>query len=266
MLNAALFEAILLGTLLANLLFLFLGILTPNELKIHSESWASDIIFVSETWLTENIPDGVIDIEGFCVIRKDRSAKRGGGVALFMKDNLPAKVRHDLSNSLFECLWVTLRPMWLPREISRFALACAYLPPSMSRNEVDSFYDYFQSCYDKLATESRDTAFIIAGDFNPSSNGFSPRFINTHCNLKQVVKEPTRNHSILDFIFTNVSHLYELPKTEAPLSTADHMIIVWKPKIRSPEKNVMKRITVRPLKPAALDHFRSVLDPTVGKM
>ena len=38
------------------------------------------------------------------------------------------------------------------------------------------------------------------------------------------------------------------------------MIIVWKSKIRSPEKNVMKRITVRPLKPAALDHFRSVLD------
>ena len=160
-----------------------------DELKVRIESWASGIIFVSETWLTENIPDGAIDIEGFCVIRKDRTVKRGGGVALFMKDNLPVKVRHDLNHGPFECLWVTFRPVWLPREISRFALACVHLPLSMSNCEIDSFYDYFQSYFDKLAIESRDTAFIIACDFNPSSNGFSPRFINAHCNLTQVVKK-----------------------------------------------------------------------------
>ncbi len=82
----------------------------------------------------------------------------------------------------------------------------------MSLNDVDGFYDYFQSCYDILTTESRDTAFIIAGDFNPTSNGFKSRFLNIHCNLKQVVKEATRNTSILDLIFTNVNYFYKVPE------------------------------------------------------
>jgi hypothetical protein len=69
--------------------------------------------------------------------------------------------------------------------------------------------DYFQSCYDILTTESCDTAFMIAGDFKPISNGFKPRILNFHCNFKQVVKEETRNTSILDLIFTNVNYFYD---------------------------------------------------------
>jgi hypothetical protein len=68
------------------------------------------------------------------------------------------------------------------------------------------------STTDTLTTESLDTAFIIAGDFNPTSNGFKSRFLKIHCNLKQVVKEATRNTSILDLIFTNVNHFYEVPE------------------------------------------------------
>ena len=183
-------------------------------------------------WLYENIPNGAIHIDNFNVFRKDRIVARGGGVAFYIKDDFPVRIRFDLSNKFFECLWVTLRSKWLPREISRIVLACVYLPPSMSLNDLDAFYDYFQSCYDTLTTESRDTAFIIADDFNPNSNGLKSRFLKIHCNLKQVVKEATRNTSILDLIFTNVNHFYEAREIIAPLiSSADHNMVIWISKI-----------------------------------
>ncbi len=230
-----------------------------DELKAHIEIYKPDIIFVTETWLSENIPNEAIHIDDFNVFRKDRIVMRGGGVAFYIKDDFPVRIRFDLSNKSVECLWVTLRPKWLPRKISRIALACVYLPPSMSLNDVDGFYDYFQSCYDILTTESRDTAFIIAGDFNPTSNGFKSRFLNIHCNLKQVVKEATRNTSILDLIFTNVNYFYKVPEIIAPLSSADHNMVIWISKIQQPQNNITKKVTVRPIKPSALEFFHSFL-------
>ena len=42
------------------------------------------------------------------------------------------KLRLDLSNEQYECVWIVLRPFWLPRSISRIATACVYIPPSVS--------------------------------------------------------------------------------------------------------------------------------------
>lgn len=213
-----------------------------DELRAHIENYNSDIIFITESWLSENIPNEAIHIDGYYVFRKDRIANRGGGVAIYIKDKFPVKVRLDLSNESIECLWVTLRPKWLPRSTSRIALACVYLPPSMTLNDLEGFYDYLQFCYDTLTMESPDTAFIIAGDFNPTSDGFKSKFLKNHCNLKQVVKEPTRNTSILDLIFTNASLFYEDPEIIAPISSADHNMIIWNSKIQLQHNNITKKV------------------------
>ena len=229
-----------------------------DELTVHIENYKSDMIFVSETWLSENIPNEAIHIGGYNVFRNDRVGTRGGGVALYINDNIPVEIRNDLNSSLFECLWMTARPTWLPRKISRFALACIYLPPLFSSNDLEIFYEYFQSCYDTLMLESCDTAFIIAGDFNPSSNGFRSRVLNTHCNLKQVINKATRNDSILDLIFTNIKSLYKDPEIIAPLASADHNMVIWYPQIQR-SLNVVKKVIVRPLKTSALENFRLFL-------
>lgn len=230
-----------------------------DELKVHIENYKSDIVFITETWLSESIPNEAIHIDGFNVFRKDRTEMRGGGVAIYIKDDVPVKIRSDLNDKCVECLWVTLRPKWLPRKISRIALACVYLPPSISPNDLEVFYVYFQSCYDILSTESCDTAFIVAGDFNPSSNGFKQRVLNIHCNFKQIVKEATRNTNILDLIFTNVCQYYEVPEVIAPLSSADHNMVTWTSKMQQPQNNTTRKVTVRPIKPSALELFRLFL-------
>jgi exonuclease III len=88
----------------------------------------------------------------------ERMHGTGGGVALYVNSKIPFKIRKDLNDPSFECQWVTLRPKWLPRVISKIAVCCVYLPASQS--EMDSFYDYLYNCYDKLCTE-RQTQLLL---------------------------------------------------------------------------------------------------------
>ena len=75
-----------------------------DELKAHIDNYKSDILFVTETWLTESIPNEAVNISGFNIFRKDRTIARGGGVAIYIKDDIPVKTRFDLNSSLtIEC-------------------------------------------------------------------------------------------------------------------------------------------------------------------
>ena len=85
----------------------------------------SDITFVTETWLVDRVPDEAFNCSGQNIIRKDRpNGKGGGGIAVYVNDRIPIKLRDDLNNSAYECLWVTIRPNWLPRSISKITLCC----------------------------------------------------------------------------------------------------------------------------------------------
>ena len=115
-------------------------------------------------------------------------------------------------------------------------------------------------CYDQLCVESSSTAFIIAGDFNPTSNGFLQKYISRHCNMKEVVKQPTRGRNTLDLIFTNIAEFYECPETLAPLSTSDHRVIKWNSKCSVAEKKGNKiKIKVTPITTQQVDVFNTVL-------
>ena len=70
---------------------------------------------------------------------------------------------------------------------------------------------------DRLISESTETAFIIAGDFNPNSNNFRSGHIKLQCGVKQVVHVPTRIAHILDLILINIPNYYHTPTIQAPL-------------------------------------------------
>ena len=186
-----------------------------KKLKIWAHvihNYISDIVMVSETWLSDDIPDEALHfpgISGLSVVRNYRVNKRGGGVAVFIKDTIPFKLCHDFISQDHECLWIILRPKWLPRSISKLALACAYLPPSLDSGATEDFYDYFCNCYDMLTSDSPNIA--IVADFNPVGNGFQEKIIINHCQLKQIVRRPTRGTAILDLNLNNAYSFYEKP-------------------------------------------------------
>jgi exonuclease III len=228
-----------------------------NEFEILVEMQEIDIVCVTETWLNDKMPDEAIDCLGMNLCSHDRTNGAGGGVAVFINNRIPFKVRADLISKSFECIWVTIRPAWLPREILRICIACVYLPPCQT--DIESFYEYFYDCYDKLCLESPNSAFIVAGDFNPTSNGFQNRCLKIHCNLKQVVKKATRGNNILDLMFTNIADFYQIPCILAPLSTSDHCIVIWKPRSYRTKGRVLK-VKRRDMRQANMNAFRSALE------
>ena len=89
------------------------------------------------------MPDEIFKINGYSIIRKDRvDYNHGGGVCTYIRDTIPFRPRPDLSHSTIECIWVTIRPSWLPRKVSRIAVATIYIPPSTTNIEINEFYDY----------------------------------------------------------------------------------------------------------------------------
>ena len=70
-----------------------------DELKlIIDNSKGADISTFSETWLTDQIEDSELNLQGYSVIRQDRQGKIGGGVAIFVRNGLQYIERKDLQN------------------------------------------------------------------------------------------------------------------------------------------------------------------------
>ena len=126
---------------------------------------------------------------------------------------------------------------------------------------VNSFCDYFCYCYDKLKSECPSTAIIVAGDFNPNSNGLNTRTITRQCLIKQIVKTSTRGNALLDLIITDIHKFYEDPEVLPPLGLSDHRRIVWKPKNRNllGNKKGKRTITVRPLRYSSIVLFEQFI-------
>ena len=94
-----------------------------GDLLVQTSQTNSDIMCIIETWLTNLIPDEVVHVNGYITVRKDRAnGTNGGGICTYIKKTLP-----DLSHNSIECVWITIRPKWLPRSVSRIAIATLYL-------------------------------------------------------------------------------------------------------------------------------------------
>ena len=68
-----------------------------------------DIVGVTETWLNENDSVNSTNIKGYhSAIRKDRQDRIGGGVAIFIKNNLAAEHVGDLDVPGLEAVWAVV--------------------------------------------------------------------------------------------------------------------------------------------------------------
>jgi len=90
-------------------------------------TWNYDVVAVTETWLKEG-QDWQLNIPGFTCFRQDRGGcKRGGGVALLVKENITAVLRKDISEgSGSKAIWAELRN----RKGAVTMLGVYYRPPN----------------------------------------------------------------------------------------------------------------------------------------
>ena len=93
-----------------------------------------EVLVINESKLDNTITDGEIHIPGYVLIRKDRN-RQGGGVALYIKENISFSDRHDLAPARLEIICVEIN---LPYNRS-FLVSTWYRPPS---SNINLFEDY----------------------------------------------------------------------------------------------------------------------------
>ena len=139
-------------------------------LKLQIADSGVEIFTMSETWLTQAIPDELVRVPNYSVSRVDRSwgghhngpAKRGGGVLTFIKSGIPFSEEKysNLNNSSpdLEMQWIQISL----QNVRPIVVVNAYRPPQG---------DYKECC--KMLTEAfskadlkENTDIFLLGDFN----------------------------------------------------------------------------------------------------
>ena len=210
------------------------------------------IAAITESWLTDEIGDDQISIGEYVIHRKDRTHGRGGGVCVYVSQQISITRYLELEDLNLECMWLWARPPRLPRPLSAIAVCVVYNPPGKGVQEQRELCDYLVSSIDTIRSKYPDCGIVVLGDFNHLN---IQDLVISH-NLKQVVTRPTRQDSILDYIITNLKSFYKTPDISAPLGTLDHNVIMWIPKdIFKDNNNTCTKPTVRRYPQSCLNGF-----------
>jgi len=180
-----------------------------------------DIITLSETFLSNN---SCIDlsIPGFHdIIRKDR-ASFGGGVAVYVKNNLSYTRAIEYECYGIECIWLKLITC-----DGTILMCTVYRPPSNRQ-----FWEHFEASIDLVKSASSTKHLLILGDINadpctPDGNRLHELCVNY--NLTCHIDVPTRitqtSQSCLDQIITNMPNFVRETNVHPPLSNNDHCTV-----------------------------------------
>ena len=152
---------------------------------------------ISESKLDESFPQGQFLIDGFHTpFRFDRN-KNGGGILLFVGEDIPAKVlSHDFpSTESFFVEIILHKKKWL--------INCSYNP---TKNNIKNHLETISRALDTFSTKYENL--VLLGDFNVCVDDENMKNFCNSYSLKSLIKQPTcyknpENPSCFDLILTN---------------------------------------------------------------
>ena len=201
-----------------------------DELECVVRHNGADIVSVTGTWLTQDIPDSAVSMRDFMILRSNRSGSRAdGGVALFINSSIPSKMLPDaelLDASGSESLWVKLRPFRLPRSVSSILVEVIYHPSSVSSDDNSSLCNHIQETVDQYLLKHPEGFVYVTGDFNPTATKFSSVELKGRCGLTQTVRVPTRDTGTLDWCLTNRPRVLSEPVQLPKIGRSDHYSVL----------------------------------------
>ena len=219
------------------------------------------ILGITETWLDSTIGDGVVDINGFTMVRGDRTdasgKKRGGGVVLYVNDRWcnNIAIKSSICTPDLELLTISLRPYYLPREFTNVFATVLYIPPSADKEAAVSTV---RNNATSLANCKPDSVHIIFGDVNHCSKEMKTSLHGFY----QYVTCSTRKDNILDTFYSNIRHAYS-SKQLAPLKSSDHFMIHMSPIYERKLKQTKPKMTNKTLMDDnSMEQLNSCFDST----
>lgn len=208
-----------------------------NELELFVEDNDISILLATETFLK---PNHSFLLSGFKVVRRDRPAKVGGGVAVFYRNNITAeKVEFQTSVEA-----IGIRAL-VNNEIRVFV--AAYNPPNMPITHKD---------LDELLNHPKT---LIGGDLNAKSPAWGSRIVNP--NGKSLMQyqsrrskigvlgpedatyfpsNPKKRGDVLDIFITNGDGQDCVPITVHCLSSDHFPVVVCLPNGRNPVEAIRR--------------------------
>ena len=221
-----------------------------------------DILVITETKLDETFPTAQFNIDGYSTpFRKDRDLNMGGGVIIYVREDIPCReLRHHSNTENIEGIFLEIN-----LRKSKWLCFGGYNPSKSTfthfANTLGKTIDLYMANYDNL---------LLLGDFNSEiSEPSMVEFCETY-NLNNLIKEPTcfknpENPSCIDVILTNRTRSFQHTKViETGLS--DHhklTLTVLKTFIQKQTPNIIR---YRDYKNINNDIFRSQLAECIDKM
>ena len=233
------------------------------KLLLQSISSPLTAVCVTETWLSDSLCD-IYFLPGYFFISKHRTGKIGGGVGMYLSDNLEYVIRDDLSLMLpeIECLVIEI----IQTDKPNLLIGSIYRPPN---TDLVQFNSDILSLLNKICNEKNKLT-LLSGDFNLDlckADAHKPTsdFVNAMLShaFVPVIDRPTRisenSATLIDNFFINsIRHSYRAGIVYSDIS--DHLPIALHLKTMLQKKPVIPVcLTKRDINPKTIETFKSAL-------
>ena len=173
-----------------------------DSFRITHERKPFSLVCLTETWLTEDVADHEVNLSGYSIIRRDRSYAgkvRGGGVAIYVDDELSTVRRIDLEHETLEHIVLEVR---VEKRKHLSLVICVYIPPKDAVHVLGTLSTVLEKCIDC------GLDVILMGDLNHDQLK-NPNALSAICHtyhMDHLIQEPTRStphsQSLLDVVLT----------------------------------------------------------------
>ncbi len=215
-----------------------------EEFRERIQEMKCDIAGITETWADEEMVDAELAVKGFDMFRVDRRGRKGGGVLLYIREQLKAMLL-DAPSGFEEQVWCRIK-----LKSTDLVLGLCYRSPTSSAVNNGLLLE----ALDKTIGNKGAQHVMIMGDFNYPAIDFVECRVNSgegtddsrfysriqKLFLVQNVTEPTRirggqEPSVLDYVITDEENLVEDLSYEVPMGKSDHVCLTWKLKLEREE-------------------------------
>ena len=228
-----------------------------QELQNFVDSKDVSILALTETKLDSTIHPSLYQLNGFHAPVLNNRTRKGGGVAIFVRNTLPFSHIPSLESNSFETIWVKVRV-----QKSTLLICSSYLPPHTAAHKQCEFLDYLSDSILEAQKYLPDLITLV-GDWN-AGNSWLPHNAPHHSpitsfevNLKnvtetlelsQLINTATRiqhgTHNLRDLAFVDRPQLIKAAEVTPPFSSIDHQPLLITLTLQTSHENQQPTIKI----------------------